>query len=261
MPEELLLDVRHLRTEFSQGKKSSVVAVNDVTFQIRKGEILGLVGESGCRKSVTALSIMQLLKDTPGKITNGEVCLEGKNLLECSKEEMRKIRGENVAMIFQEPMSSLNPAMRIDAQLVEAIRLHTGKTRREAEEHALKMLGLVGIPDPARVSRNYPHQLSGGMSQRVTKEGRAALECDGARVRRSPREGCGGRSVGGEDAAAARARVGEGDDGAVAGPERADEASGVALAVDQRSQTADQLLWSVSAPAQSLNSHGEPLLV
>ena len=176
MPEELLLDVRHLRTEFSQGKKSSVVAVNDVTFQIRKGEILGLVGESGCGKSVTALSIMQLLKDTPGKITNGEVCLEGKNLLECSKEEMRKIRGENIAMIFQEPMSSLNPAMRIDAQLVEAIRLHTGKTRREAEEHALKMLGLVGIPDPARVSRNYPHQLSGGMSQRVMIA--MAMSCD-----------------------------------------------------------------------------------
>lgn len=176
MPEELLLDVRHLRTEFSQGKKSSVVAVNDVSFQIEKGEILGLVGESGCGKSVTALSIMSLLKDTPGKITDGEVYLEGKNLLECSEEEMRKIRGENISMIFQEAMSSLNPAMRVSAQLVEAILLHTDKTKREAEEHALKMLGLVGIPDPARVGRSYPHQLSGGMSQRVMIA--MAMSCD-----------------------------------------------------------------------------------
>ena len=167
MPKEVLLEVKELRTEFFSSKKSSVTAVADVSFDINKGEILGLVGESGCGKSVTSLSIMQLLKDTPGKITNGQIILDGVDLVTAPDEEVRKIRGGKMSMIFQEPMSALNPSMRIDKQMIETIRLHSNKTKEEALAHAAEMLKKVGIPDPPRVLKNYPHQLSGGMSQRV----------------------------------------------------------------------------------------------
>ena len=167
MSQENLLEVKHLRTEFFSSKKSSVTAVDDVSFDIKKGEIVGLVGESGCGKSVTSLSIMQLLKDTPGKITNGEVIFQGHNLLDASKKEMLDIRGDKMSMIFQEPMTSLNPSMRIDKQMIEGIRLHTPLTKAEARKKAADILSQVGIPDPQRVLKNYPHQLSGGMSQRV----------------------------------------------------------------------------------------------
>lgn len=167
MSQENLLEVKHLRTEFFSSKKSSVTAVDDVNFEIKKGEIVGLVGESGCGKSVTSLSIMQLLKDTPGKITNGEVIFQGHNLLDASKKEMLDIRGDKMSMIFQEPMSSLNPSMRIDKQMIEGIHLHTPLTKAEARKKAADILSQVGIPDPQRVLKNYPHQLSGGMSQRV----------------------------------------------------------------------------------------------
>ena len=167
MSQENLLEVKHLRTEFFSSKKSSVTAVDDVSFDIKKGEIVGLVGESGCGKSVTSLSIMQLLKDTPGKITNGEVIFQGRNLLDASKKEMLDIRGDKMSMIFQEPMSSLNPSMRIDKQMIEGIRLHTPLTKAEARKKSADILSQVGIPDPQRVLKNYPHQLSGGMSQRV----------------------------------------------------------------------------------------------
>ncbi len=167
MPQEVLLEVKDLRTEFFSSKTSSVCAVANVSFNINKGEILGLVGESGCGKSVTSLSIMQLLKDTPGKITNGEIVLDGLDLVKAPAEEVRKIRGGKMSMIFQEPMSALNPSMRIDKQMIETIRLHSDKTKEEALAHAAEMLKKVGIPDPPRVLKNYPHQLSGGMSQRV----------------------------------------------------------------------------------------------
>ena len=167
MSQENLLEVKHLRTEFFSSKKSSVTAVDDVNFEIKKGEIVGLVGESGCGKSVTSLSIMQLLKDTPGKVTNGEIIFQGRNLLEVSKKEMLDIRGDKMSMIFQEPMSSLNPSMRIDKQMIEGIRLHTPLTKAVARKKAADILSQVGIPDPQRVLKNYPHQLSGGMSQRV----------------------------------------------------------------------------------------------
>lgn len=167
MTEQVLLDVRDLRTEFKTGRKQSVTAVNGVSFQVRSGEIVGLVGESGCGKSVTSLSIMQLFRNTNGKVTGGEVFLKGKNLLTCSEKEMRAIRGKEISMIFQEPMSSLNPSMRIDAQLIEAIRLHTDLDKKAARAHALDMLGRVGIANPEMVLRSFPHQLSGGMSQRV----------------------------------------------------------------------------------------------
>ncbi|HQP46374.1 MAG TPA: ABC transporter ATP-binding protein [Flexilinea sp.] len=167
MSENNLLKVENLRTEFKISRKKSVAAVSDITFEINKGEIVGLVGESGCGKSVTSLSIIRLLNDTSGEITHGSVWFKGSNLLKLSDEEMRQIRGKEIAMIFQEPMTSLNPVLRIDNQLIEAIQLHTEYTKQEAREHALETLRSVGIPDPERVSRCYPHQLSGGMSQRV----------------------------------------------------------------------------------------------
>lgn len=167
MVQEKLLTVNKLRTEFFQNKKTSVTAINEISFDIGKGEILGLVGESGCGKSVTSLSIMRLLNFTSGKVTNGEVILDGKDLQKLSEKEMREIRGGKMSMIFQEPMSSLNPAMRIDKQMIEGIRLHTNLSKQEARERAAKILQQVGIPDPERVLKNYPHQLSGGMSQRV----------------------------------------------------------------------------------------------
>lgn len=167
MPQEALLSVRDLRTEFFSSKTSSVTAIHNISFDIYKGEILGLVGESGCGKSVTSLSIMQLLKDTPGKITNGSADLDGINLVEATDEQIRDIRGGRMSMIFQEPMSALNPAMRIDKQLIETICLHSDRSKEQALAHASDMLKKVGIPDPSRVLKNYPHQLSGGMSQRV----------------------------------------------------------------------------------------------
>ena len=167
MAQERLLTVNQLRTEFMQGKKSSVTAINEISFHIDKGEILGLVGESGCGKSVTSLSIMRLLNFTSGKITKGEVIFDGKDMLKLNDKEIREIRGGKMSMIFQEPMSSLNPAMRIDKQMIEGIRLHTDLSKAEARQRAAKILAQVGIPDPERVLKNYPHQLSGGMSQRV----------------------------------------------------------------------------------------------
>ena len=167
MVQEKLLTVNNLRTEFFSSKKSSVTAINEISFHLDKGEILGLVGESGCGKSVTSLSIMRLLNFTSGKVTKGEVIFDGEDLQKISENEMRKIRGGKMSMIFQEPMSSLNPAMRIDKQVIEGIRLHTNMSKEEARKHASKMLSQVGIPDPERVLKNYPHQLSGGMSQRV----------------------------------------------------------------------------------------------
>ncbi len=163
---EKLLEVKNLRTEFKR-EKHMVTAVNDVSFSIHRGEILGLVGESGCGKSVTSISIMGLLADTPGKITNGEILLKGKNLVKTPENQMRKIRGREMAMIFQEPMSSLNPCMRIEDQIMEAICLHNDVTKKQARDRAFEVLQSVGIPDPENTLRSYPHQLSGGMSQRV----------------------------------------------------------------------------------------------
>lgn len=173
---EELLRVENLRTEFQVSKKKSTVVVNDVSFSIGKGEIVGLVGESGCGKSVTSLSIMQLLKDTTGKVTGGNVFLEGVNLLEVNKKELCAIRGKNMAMIFQEPMSSLNPSMRVERQMVETIRLHTGMNKEQARNHTISMLKQVGIANPEQTARSYPHQLSGGMSQRVMIA--MAMSCD-----------------------------------------------------------------------------------
>ena len=162
---EKLLEVKNLRTEFKRDK-TWVTAVNNVSFSIQPGEILGLVGESGCGKSVTSLSIMKLLARN-SKISNGEILLNGKDLLKEDKKGMIKIRGREVAMIFQEPMNSLNPCMRIEKQLTEAILLHNNFSKEEAHNRAFEVLKSVGIPEPDMTLKSYPHQLSGGMCQRV----------------------------------------------------------------------------------------------
>ncbi len=164
---EKLLEVNGLTTQFKTGKKTAVTAVNNVTFSLERGEILGLVGESGCGKSVTSLSIMGLFEDTAGRIAAGEILFDGQDLTKMDKKDLRSIRGERISMIFQNPMSSLNSCMRVDTQLIEAIRLHNDVTKSEARQRAFNMLAAVGIPDPDRTLRSYPHQLSGGMSQRV----------------------------------------------------------------------------------------------
>lgn len=161
-----LLEVQGLKTEFKRGG-GSVMAVAGVDFHINKGEVLGLVGESGCGKSVTSLSIMRLLKDTPGRIACGAVRFEGTDLTKISEKDMRRIRGNEMAMIFQEPMTSLNPVLRIGMQLMEPIMLHLGYGRKKAREHAIHTLRLVGIPRAEEAVNDYPHQLSGGMRQRV----------------------------------------------------------------------------------------------
>ena len=161
----MILEVKNLETEFKV-KRGLVKAVNGVSFDIEKGEILAVVGESGSGKSVTSLSVMGLI-EKPGRISKGEIIFDGKDLTKLSKKEMQAIRGDKISMIFQEPMTSLNPVYRIKDQIMESILTHTKMTKKEAEEHAVEMLRLVGIPDPERRAEDYPHQMSGGMRQRV----------------------------------------------------------------------------------------------
>jgi peptide/nickel transport system ATP-binding protein len=160
-----LLDVQNLHTEF-RTQEGAVRAVNGLSFSVRAGETVALLGESGCGKSVTAFSILRLLKEPPARIA-GEVRFEGRDLLSLGKRELRAIRGNEISMIFQEPMTSLNPVLTTGRQIGETVRLHEGVSRGEARARAAEMLAMVGIPDPARRLREYPHQLSGGMRQRV----------------------------------------------------------------------------------------------
>jgi oligopeptide/dipeptide ABC transporter ATP-binding protein len=160
-----LLDVRNLRTWFHTAD-GTARAVDGVSFSIGEGETLGIVGESGCGKSVTALSILRLV-DEPGRIEEGQVLLRGRDLLALSKREMRKVRGAQISMIFQEPMTSLNPVFTVGDQIVEAVRLHQKLSPDEARDAAVEMLGRVGIPSPEQRVDDYPHQMSGGMKQRV----------------------------------------------------------------------------------------------
>ena len=164
--EDTVLDVKNLRTVFFTNS-GLFKAVDDVSFSVRRGETLAIVGESGCGKSVTALSIMRLVPDPPGRIVGGSVALEGTDLLGLDEDRMRAVRGNRISMIFQEPMTSLNPVMRIGDQITEAVQLHRTMTRKEAWERAVEMLRLVRIPVPERRAQEYPHQLSGGMRQRA----------------------------------------------------------------------------------------------
>ncbi len=161
-----LIEIKNLRTSFFT-PEGEMRAVDGVSFYIEEGKTLGLVGESGCGKSVTALSILRLIPSPPGKVVGGQILFRGKDLLELNREEMRKVRGNEISMVFQEPMTSLNPVFTIGNQIMEAIRLHQGLARREAREKAIEMLRLVKIADPAVRIDVFPHQLSGGMRQRV----------------------------------------------------------------------------------------------
>ena len=169
-----LLEVKDLRTHFLT-RAGAVRAVDGISFYLDQGELLALVGESGCGKSVTALSVMRLVAP-PGKILNGEILFEGENLLSVSEERMREIRGDDISMIFQDPMTSLNPVYTVGEQIAEALRLHRKLGRRAAREAAIEAMREVAIPDPARRADDYPHQLSGGMRQRVMIA--MALACD-----------------------------------------------------------------------------------
>ena len=165
-PGELLLEVRDLRTWFIT-REVTRRAVDGVSFSMRAGETLGLVGESGCGKSVTSLSIMRLIAEPPGKIMGGEIVYKGRDLLQLKEREMRTLRGAEISMIFQEPMTSLNPVFSVGSQVAEVFRVHRGMNRRESFAEAVRMLETVRIPDAARRAKEYPHQMSGGMRQRV----------------------------------------------------------------------------------------------
>jgi len=160
------LEVRDLRTYFYT-EEGEVRAVDGLSYYVKLGEGVGLVGESACGKSVSALSIMRLIPYPPGIIVGGEIIFKGQDLLKVSEEEMRHIRGNRIAMIFQEPMTSLNPVLTISRQLTESLELHRGMGKKTAADEAVKLLKLVGLPDAERSIRDYPHQFSGGMQQRI----------------------------------------------------------------------------------------------
>jgi len=162
----MLLEIKDLSTHFNT-EYGVIKAVDRVDLAIDEGDTLGVVGESGCGKTVLTLSIMRLIPSPPGKIVSGSVLFNGVDLLKLDSGEMRRIRGRDISMVFQEPMTSLNPVLRIGDQITEIIRLHMGLGRREAMNRALEMLSLVGMPSPETIVRNYPHQMSGGMRQRV----------------------------------------------------------------------------------------------
>ena len=162
---EYLLEVKGLQTYFYT-EDGVVKAVDGVDFSVKPGEVLGLVGESGCGKSVTSLSILRLV-GVPGKIKGGQILFDGKSLLELSKDEMSKIRGDRISMIFQQPQSSLNPVFKVGDQIAEVLQIHKGMKHKEAWDHAVELLTQVGIPDPVKKAHAYPHEMSGGQAQRV----------------------------------------------------------------------------------------------
>src|SRR5438045_1580232 len=160
-----VIDIKGLRT-YLFTRSGIVKAVDDVSFSLRRGETLAVVGESGCGKSMTALSIMRLVPNPPGKIVGGTITLDGKDLVQLEESEMRDIRGNDISMIFQEPMTSLNPVLTVGRQIGETLRMHQGLDKQAAEARAIAMLTLVGIPEPARRVREYSHPLSGGVRTR-----------------------------------------------------------------------------------------------
>jgi oligopeptide transport system ATP-binding protein len=161
-----LLDVKDLRTEFHT-QDGIVHAVNGVSFSVDEGETLGLVGESGCGKSVSVLSVMRLIPQPPGKIRTGQVLFQGRDLLKVDDEEIRSVRGNKIAMVFQDPMTSLNPVLTINTQISEALELHLGMTKEQARKRSIELMRMVGIPEAEARIDDYPHQFSGGMRQRV----------------------------------------------------------------------------------------------
>jgi peptide/nickel transport system ATP-binding protein len=172
---DVLIEISDLRTYFYTNQ-GVVKAVDGVSLTIPRGESVGLVGESGCGKTVTAYSILQLVPNPPGKTVSGRVCFKGRDLLQLSEKEMRHVRGKAISMIFQEPSSSMNPSFTVGNQMEEVIRFHQGGSRSQARNKAIEMLGAVRIPDPKRTLSQYPHELSGGMLQRVMIA--MALSCE-----------------------------------------------------------------------------------
>ena len=170
-----LLEVRNLHTEFRTGA-GAVPAVDGISYTVERGETVAIVGESGSGKTAGALSILRLIPDPPGRITQGEILFAGRDLMRVSDEAIRRVRGADIGMIFQEPMTSLNPVLTIGRQITETLEQHRGADRAAAQRRAVELLGLVGIADPARRLKQYPHQLSGGMRQRVMIA--IALACD-----------------------------------------------------------------------------------
>lgn len=166
MPNDSLLEIEKLQTHFFTDR-GVARAVDGVSFDVPRGQTVALVGESGCGKTVTALSIMRLVPDPPGKIVNGKVTFQGRDLLGLTEREMRSVRGKEIAMIFQEPITSLNPVFRVGAQVAEAIILHQKVSKREARKRTVELLDKVGIPEAEQRADEYPHQMSGGMCQRV----------------------------------------------------------------------------------------------
>jgi peptide/nickel transport system ATP-binding protein len=162
----ILLEIQDLQTHFVTDA-GTVRAVDGVSLTVRKGETLGVVGESGCGKSVTALSVLRLIPNPPGKIVGGKILLDGRNLLDLPEDEMRKVRGGSISMIFQEPMTSLNPVFTVGDQIAEGVRLHQRLSKRDSWNKAIEMVRIVRIPDADRRVKEYPHQMSGGMRQRV----------------------------------------------------------------------------------------------
>jgi len=161
-----LLEVKNLKTHFFT-MEGVVKAVDGVSYELNEGETLGLVGESGCGKSVSALSVMRLIPDPPGKIIDGEILLDGEDILKIGMEGMREVRGAKIAMVFQEPMTSLNPVLTVERQITETLQLHMGMSKLESQRESVNLLTRVGIPDPEMRIKQYPHQFSGGMRQRV----------------------------------------------------------------------------------------------
>ena len=161
-----LLEVKDLKTHFFT-MDGVVKAVDGVSYDLEEGETLGLVGESGCGKSVSALSVMRLIPNPPGQIVGGEILLDGEDILKIDMDDMREIRGAKIAMVFQEPMTSLNPVLTVERQLTETLQLHMGMNKQQAQEEGVNLLTRVGIPDPESRIKQYPHQFSGGMRQRV----------------------------------------------------------------------------------------------
>ena len=177
MNQEKLIQIKNLKTFFNT-EAGIAKAVNDVSFDIYKGEVLGIVGESGSGKSVTSMSINRLIPNPPGEIVNGEILYNGEDLLKLSYDEMSRIRGKDISMIFQEPMTSLNPVLRVRTQMNEILVKHDGLTEEEATQKSIEMLDKVGIPEPSRRINDYPHRFSGGMRQRIMIA--MALQCNPA---------------------------------------------------------------------------------
>ena len=177
MNQEKLIQIKNLKTFFNT-EAGIAKAVNDVSFDIYKGEVLGIVGESGSGKSVTSMSINRLIPNPPGEIVDGEILYNGEDLLKLSYDEMSRIRGKDISMIFQEPMTSLNPVLRVRTQMNEILVKHEGLTEQDATQKSIEMLDKVGIPEPSRRINDYPHQFSGGMRQRIMIA--MALQCNPA---------------------------------------------------------------------------------